>query len=82
MARIYFEVIFRYKHYFVRNFRLAPDKVSLSCDRHKSSDVSIHRHRLVTVCVPEDDVGDPDFTNLLQYLLCRYLLNCYFANLR
>ena len=65
------------KHYLVRNVRFASDKVSLPGDGHKGPDVSIHGDRLVTVCVPEDDVGDPELANLTTFI--EYLLNCHFA---
>ena len=40
-------------------------------------DVSIHGDRLVTVCVPKDDVWDPELANLTTFI--EYLLNCHFA---
>ena len=50
--------------YLIRDLQAAPDKASLLGDRHQGPGVSSHRHRLVTVRVPEDYVGDPEQTHL------------------
>ena len=44
----------------VRDLGATPDEASLLGDGDQGPGVSSHRHRLVTVRVPEDDVGDPE----------------------
>ena len=61
----------------IRDLWAAPDEASLLGDGHQGPGVSSHGHRLVTVCVPEDDVGDPELANLTTFI--EYLLNCHFA---
>ena len=43
----------------ISNLRAAPDKVALPGDGDHSPG-GVHRYRLVTVRVAEDDVGDPE----------------------
>ena len=50
--------------YLIRDLLAAPGEASLLGDRHQGSGVSSHRHRLVTVRVPEDDIWNPKLTNL------------------
>ena len=48
----------------VRDLWAAPDKVPLPGDGDLGPDVAIHGDRLVTVRVPEYDVGDPQHPDL------------------
>ena len=63
-TRYTFVTIILYLLYLICNFGSTPHKVSLSCHRHQSSNISIHGHRLVTVSVLEDYVGDPQHAHL------------------
>ena len=57
--------------------RSAPNIVKISPKFIDSSipDVSIHGDRLVTVRVPEDDVGDPEFANLIKIVRRAFPIN-------
>ena len=52
----------------VRDLGAAPDEASLLSDGDQGPGGSSHSHRLVTVRVPEDDVGDPELVNLTTVL--------------
>ena len=48
----------------IRDLGAAPDEASLLGDRHQGHGVPVNCDRLITVRVPEDDVGDPELANL------------------
>ena len=54
--------------YLIHHLRTTPHELSLSCDGHNSSDVSTHRHRLVTVGILEDDVWNPEHRHLITIM--------------
>ena len=51
--------------YLVGDLRPTPDKAALPGDGDEAPGVGTHRHRLVIVRVAEDDVRDPNLTNLV-----------------
>ena len=65
------------QHYLLRchlicDLWATPDKASLLGDRHQGHGVPVNCHRLVTVRVPEDDVGDPELANLTTIMPMAY----------
>ena len=55
----------------VSDLRAAPPEGSLPPDADHSPRAVLYGHSLVIVCVAEDDVGDPDQSNLDTELLCQ-----------
>ena len=58
--------------YLIRDLRAAPFEASLLGDGDQGHGVSLHCDCLVTVRVPEDDVGDPELANLTTIMPMAY----------
>ena len=56
----------------VSDLRAAPPEGSLPPDADHGPRAVLYRHGLVIIRVAEDDVGDPDQSNLDTELLCQY----------
>ena len=59
----------------IRDLRAAPFEASLLGDGDQGHGVPVHCDCLVTVRVPEDDVGDPEFANLTKIVRRAFPLN-------
>ena len=57
----------------VGDLRAAPPEGSLSPDADHGPRAVLNGHGLVIVRVAEDDVGDPDQSNLDTELLCQFM---------
>ena len=65
----------------VGDLRATPPEGSLSPDADHGPCAVLYGHGLVIVCVAEDDVGDPDQSNLDTELLCQYTCVSYHSYL-
>ena len=69
---IYWSLVNEIWCHLIGDLGAAPDKVSLPGDGDQGHGVPVNCDRLVTVRVPEDDVGDPELANLTTIMQMAY----------